>query len=294
MSIAHAPAAKRDRAQDADTVAEARIAVDSWRARARRLLHARADAVTARVKQLVRAAATAATDSGIAALERLRQRADSAEQPQERSGRERMDARAPAQRAGRTAAEVSAKRAGSAPAQASAKRAGGATAEAPAPKPRRRLRGLLVYLGVMLAGSMGGMALAYDLLAQLLERQSAEITRQEIKLSKYSKSVAELNNKLDQQQAKQAEAEARVAATLTENEKKLGELQAQRVAAESRLASALAGHAGNEQRQEDAGRAPRAGARGVPPAWTKSGDCTLGSGDIRSVLKGCIAGMERK
>jgi septal ring factor EnvC (AmiA/AmiB activator) len=143
-----------------------------------------------------------------------------------------------------------------------------------APK-QQRLRSLLVYTGVMLAGGLGGMALAYDLLAQLLDQRSAEIRRQELRVSTYSKSLADLEIKLDQQQARRIEAETRLAATLADSERKLSELQAMRAETRTQLASAPAGHPGQ------AGRIRKA-------------SCTLGSGNVRSVLNGCIADMNRK
>lgn len=276
MTTAHAPGAGRALARDADTAAQEPVADDGWRVRARQLLLAKATAASARAKHVLLAAATAAIDTGIASLQRLRKRAGGAEHPDERRDHDR-------ERPGK---------------RATTKRRGGEAAaeETIAPKPRRRLRSLLVYLGVMLAGGMLGMALAYDLLAQLLDHQSAEIKRQEVKMSKYSKSVAELKKKLDQQQAKQIEAETRLAVTLAENEKKLGELQAKRAEAETRLASALAGRASNPQRQEDTSsiRGSRGAARSGQAGWTRAGNCTLGSGNIRSVLHGCIADMDRR
>jgi hypothetical protein len=218
------------------------------------------------------AAATAAIDTCIASLQRLRKRAGGAVHPDERSDqiRERPGKRATTARPrGEPAAE-----------------------QTIAPKPRGRLRGLLVYLGVMLAGGMGGMVLAYDLLAQLLDHRSAEIKRQDVKVSKYLKSVAGLKKELDRQQAKQIEAETRLAAALAENEKKLGELEAKRAEVETRLASTLAGRASIPQRQEDIGS--RGAARSGQAGSIRAGNCTLGSGNIRSVLNGCIADMDRK
>lgn len=272
MTTAPAPGARRTLARDADTAAEESFAGDGWQIRVRQLLRARAIAASARAKQLLLAGATAAIDTGIAFLQQLRKRTGGAE---DRDDRRDRDPRRPGKRA------TTARRSGEPAAE-----------EAIAPKPRRRLRSLLVYLGVMLAGSMGGMALAYDLLAQLLDHRSAEIASEEVKLSKYSKSVVELKKKLDQQRGRQIEAETHLAAVLAANEKKTGELQAQRAEAEERLASALAGHSGNAQPQEATGRGDR-NARGGPGGWTGAGDCTLGSGDVRSVLKGCIANMNR-
>ena len=280
MTKADTPGAKRTLERDADAAVEEPVADAARLLRAWRSLRARAGAVCARAKQVLLAAATAAIDQGIASLQRLRQRAGDTEQSHE--GRDDEHAREGDTRGrrGKPGTGVGPK--------------GEPAAEEPvAPKPRRRLRSLFVYLSVMLAGAMGGMALAYDLLAQLLDHRSAEIHRKEVKLSENSKSMAELKQKVDQRQAKQTEAETRLAAALAENDKKLGELQQKRAEAEARLASVLAGRAGNSQRQEDGGSSQAAARNGLA-GRTSAGDCNLGSGNIRSVLSGCIAAMNRR
>jgi hypothetical protein len=249
------------------------------------LLLVKASAASARARQTLLGVATAAMDNGIASLQRLRTRAGATDYGDERRDQARPGTRAP--REGTRAPREGTR----APKEGT--RCEPAAAEAVAPEPRRRLRGLLVYLSVMLAGGMGGMALAYDLFARMLEQRSAELKRQEMTLTKYSKSIAELERKLSQQQTTQLEAEARLAAALTDNEAKLAELQAKRTEAETRLASALAVRAGNSQQQTAAGNS-RGAARSGRTGWTKAGNCTLGSGNVRSALQGCIADMDRK
>jgi hypothetical protein len=273
LTTAHAAGAARAAAHDAESEAEDRVVDDSWRIHAQQLLSAGASAASARAKRMLRGAATAAIDAGIARLQRLRERTGDAKQPPERVDRD---------------GERRAKR-------ATAERPEDAVAEAVAPVPRRRVRRLFVYMSVMLAGGMGGSVLAYGLLAQLLDRQSAEIRRQEIVLSKLSKAAAESKNKLERQQAARIEADARLAAALAEKEKQPGDLQAKRVEAESGPVVSPAGRA-NNARPRDAGgeRGSRAAARAGQPGWTGAGECTLGSGDVRSALKGCIAEMNRR
>ena len=280
MTKADTPGAKRTLEPDADTAVEEPVADGAWPVRAWRSLRARASAASARAKQMLLAAATAVIDKGIASLQRLRQRVGDTEQSHE--GRDDDHAREGDTRGRRGK-----------PGTGVGPKGEPAAEESVAPKPRRRLRSLLVYLSVMLAGGTGGMALAYDLLAQLLDRRSAEVHRQEVKLSENSKLMAELKQKLDQGQVKQIEAETRLAAALAENEKTLGELQQKRAEAETRLASAFAGRAGNPQRREDGGSS-QGGARNGEAGWTGAGDCNLGSGNIRSVLSGCIAEMNRR
>lgn len=318
MTRADAVGARRAPERDAEIAEEKPAADGAWPLRAGRLLRARASAAHARARaragaayararRTLLAAASAAIDKGIASLQQLRQRAGAAEQADER--RDEHDPHGRTGRHGTTAVDphgqtgTQARTQGKRPVDAS-ERTGkpGARArplgepaaeEAVAPKPRRRLRGALVYLSVMLAGAMGGMALAYDLLGHMLEQRSAEVNRQEIKLSKSSKSMAELKKKLDEGQTKQTEAETRLAAALAENATKLGELQQQRDEAQARLASALGVHAGNAQRQEDGG-GRQTGTRNARSGLSSTGDCNLGNGDIRSVLSGCIAEMNRR
>jgi len=236
--------------------AEEPAAAAAWRVRTR--------AAIGGGKGALLAAARVALDNCIAFLQGLRRRAGAAAERDAPREHERPGKRATA---GRLVDE--------------------AAAEAViAPKPRRRLRRLLVYLCAMLAGAMLGTALAYKLLAQLLERQALEIQRQELRLSGYSKSVSELKGKLARQQAQRAEVEARLAKSLAENAKTLEQMRA-------RQTSALAGRARTPSPAdgEDRGDGIARKARG---GWTGSGNCTVGSGDVRSVLAGCIAEMNRR
>ncbi|HUX26155.1 MAG TPA: hypothetical protein VMV87_16260 [Burkholderiales bacterium] len=225
-------------------------------------VHARAAFASA--KGALLAAARIALDKGIASLQGLRKRAGAAAEQDAPREHEHPGKRATA---GRLMDEA-------------------AAAAAIAPKPRRRLRRLLLYLCVILAGAMLGTALAYKLLAQLLERQALEIQRQELRLSGYSKSVSELKGKLARQQAQRAEVDARLAKSLAENAKTLVQMRA-------RQTSALAGRARTPPPADGADRGGGI-ARKARGGWTGSGSCTVGSGDVRSVLAGCIAEMNRR
>ncbi|MBE0622289.1 MAG: hypothetical protein IH605_16995 [Burkholderiales bacterium] len=282
MTRADAPGAKRTLELDAEDEAEEPVADGRWPVRAWLSLRARAGAARSRAQLVVLAAATAAIDKCIALLQRLRQRAEGAQQEDE--GRGLDDA---GERPGEDALERRGK-----PGSRAQSTEEPADEESVAPKPRRRLRSLLVYLSVLLAGGMGGTALAYDLLARLLDQRSAEVSSQQLKLSKFSKSMAQLKQKLEEGQAKQSELEARLATVLAENETKIGELQQKRAEAEKRLASALAGRASSSSwRQEDSGSSAGPDRQA---GLSSTGDCTLGSGNIQSVLSGCIAEMNRR
>lgn len=264
MTIAHAPGASRALAHDDDIAAEDPAAAKAWQVRARLWLLVRAVAVCARGKRALSAAATVALDKAIASLQALRKCTGAAEEQDSARERGRPEKRTTAQR---LKEEPAAK-------------------AAIAPKPRRRLRGLLLYLSVMLAGGMLGMAVAYDLLAQLLERRAVEIERKEAKLSAYSKSLTELKKALKHEQAQRTTAQERLMASLAQNKKILGELQAPRTQAELHAASMPDARAGGAWPQEH--------ARGTQGGWTRSGDCTLGGGDVRAALAGCIADMNRR
>lgn len=267
MTKAHRQGAGHALALDADIAEVEPVSAGGRGARARLALRAAA----ARARRALHARVSAAIDVTVALLLQLRNRAGVTEQEGEarRANSARPEKGRQAKQSRHEIQE-----------------------ETSAPKPRRRLRSLLAYLAVMLAGGMGGMALAYDLLEKLVEHRSAERERLQAKLSKNSKSLAALRKSLDLQQATREEAQTRLAASLAENEKKRGEMQEQRARLDARLASVLAQRASDSPRQADAGA--NAGSVGRSPSgWAGSGSCTLGSGDVRVVLKDCIADMNR-
>lgn len=172
--------------------------------------------------------------------------------------------------------------------------------EAVAPKPKRRLLAYLIYFSVLLAGGMGGGALAYELLAKLLDRQATESRRLEAAISKQSKSVGSNQKKLDEAQAKRVEAE-----------KNLEEAQAKRVEAEKKLEEFLKDSkaATDKQKKLDeavkllesiraadrssaVARSPSAGSAERRPGPLKSSDCVLVGGDVKA-LKDCVASFNR-
>ncbi len=274
MTAVQVSGAGRVPARAAGPPADEVVTACSWHQRARAWLRAKSCALYVRAKARLAAAAGSAIDGGIAALQRLRRHAGGTDPADERPERERA-------RSGRRTAGARA------PVEA------GAGPGVAVHKPRRRLRGLLVHLGMLLLGAMGGMALSYDLLERLLERRAVELKRQDAKLSKYAKSAARLQAQVEQAQLKRAEAETRLAAAQAEDARKLGELEAKRADLGARLAAALAARASAvPPRQERAGG--RGAARITQTARTKSVDCTLGASNVRSALKGCIADMGRK
>jgi hypothetical protein len=168
-------------------------------------------------------------------------------------------------------------------------------AETEAPKPRGRLRAFLIYFSLLLAGGMAGGALAYELLAKLLERQAAESQRLEAAMAKLSKSTASNSKKLEEAQTKRVEAE-----------KNLEEAKKKQTEAEKKLEAALTDTKAGAEKQkklDDAVKlleqirgpvrpgAAQGSAEGKPRP-PKSGNCNLASGNI-GALKDCVDNFNR-
>lgn len=248
------------------------------------------------MRSTVSAAVTGVLDAGIAVLQRLRKQVGGAQNADRGDGEDRSRSRTD---------------------RPGGRRDAPAEAEAEAPKPRRRLRAFLVYLSVLLAGGMGGGALAYNLLEELLARKTAENLRMKVTIAKHPKSIATTEKKLGEAQARLIEAEKKLEASfITVTEKKLEESQAKRVEAEKKLETSVAEYtktAAEKQRRLDAavklletiivaeraGKTQPPGNRGsassagsqAPPL--KTGNCTLDSGKKADALKDCIKDFNR-
>jgi hypothetical protein len=224
------------------------------------------ESVSAHAKRALRfrvsAAAVAALDAGIASLQRLRKQAGGAQEAEGATDEDR-----PRQRNERPGA----RRDAAAPA-----------AEAEAQAPRRRLRGFLVYLSVLLAGGMGGGALTYNLCATLIERQSAQSRRMEATLAKHSKSAAAAQKELEQAQAKRVDAEKKLEASAADHAKSSAEKQKKLDEAENRLGTLLAAERARNPPQPSPVR--RAGGKALP---VKTGNCKVEGSNI-AALKDCI------
>ncbi len=151
--------------------------------------------------------------------------------------------------------------------------AGTTAAEAAAPAPGRRLRALLVYVGVLLAGGMAGGALAFDLLEELIIYLAVENRQLDAALSAQSKAAAAAKQTLEQTQAKRSEAEQKLAV----------------LRAGERLASAPVAA---PQARESAGRAVAATAAAVPNT-PKAVDCRAIPSDNITALMDCIHKFNR-
>jgi hypothetical protein len=235
-------------ASDAESAAE-----ESLSAHAKRALRTR-----------VSAAAAAALDAGIASLQRLRKQAGGTQEAEGAADEDR-----PRQRNDRPGARCDA----AAPA-----------AEADPPAPRRRLRGFLIHFSVLLAGSMGGGALAYNLLATLLDRQSAESRRLEATLEKHLKSAATAREALEQAQAKRIEAEKKLEASAADYANSSAEKQKKLDEAENRLGTLLATERARNPPQPSPVRRASAGGKALP---VKTGNCKVEGSNI-AALKDCI------
>ena len=235
------------------------------------------------VRSHISAAICSVLDPCIAALQGLRRGAGGAPEPDAQAGEDRSRPRAT--------------------------RPGGqhdaVTQEIEAPKPRRRLLTYLIYFSVLLAGAMAGGAAAFELLSDLLYRQSAENQRVEIAMAKHSDSVASNQSKLDDAEAKRSEAE-----------KNLAEATKKQAEVEKKLETALKDSEALAEKQKKLDQVAKlleqirlaeaagAGTRSVPASSsdghrpqtsqspTKTGDCTLNSGNIKA-LKDCVDSFNR-
>lgn len=213
MNASPAPAASRHSREPTDEPA----AEETLSAHARRALRTR---VLGRVTRML--------DTGIAFLQRLRTKTGG--EPEK--------------------ADDTEDRRGFRPDRPEARRgASSAAAETPveAPKPKRRLRALLIYPGVLLAGGIGGGALAYSQFQQQLDRVLSDSLRQEAARSKTIRPGAEIQKAFDNEQIQRAEAEKKLAASLAAYSavtsgahRQLESLLGEQLAANRRLETALA------------------------------------------------------
>lgn len=116
-----------------------------------------------------------------------------------------------------------------------------------APKPKRRLRALLIYMSVLLVGGAGGGALAYTLFQQQLDQVLNDSLRQEAARAKKTRPSAEIQKAFDTEQTQRADAEKKLAASLaaysaatSDAHRQLESLIGEQVAENRRLQAALA------------------------------------------------------
>ena len=268
-ALKHAPARA---SRDPD---EASAAEESLLHHAERLMRARLSAMARRV-----------LDPSIALLQRLRELAGGAQDADAEAGDDRSRPR-------------NARPGGVREAAAHANEGEG---EAGAPRPKRRLLTYLIYLSVLLAGGMVGGALAYELLAKLLYRQTTEIQRVQAALSKQTKSVASNQKKFTEAQTKRTEAEKMLEEAQkkqVEEEKKLeAVLKDSKVAAEKQKtldeAVKLLESIRAADRLTTAPRSPLVGSGNTELRLRspKSGDCTLAGRGVNA-LKDCVEEFNR-
>lgn len=158
--------------------------------------------------------------------------------------------------------------------------AGTPAAGTAAPGPRRRLRAFLVYVSVMLACGMGGGALAFELLENLIIYGYSENGRLEAALSAQSRSTATARQELAQAQAGRIDAE-----------KKLAALRAEHAGAQHMSPAAAAGR--QDKRAQAVGRSEAARAVNARAPQPETIDCGVVAGNDVSALMDCIHKFNR-
>lgn len=294
---APAPAGREPARADRDS-AEAPAAKESLYAHARRSLKTAARAAATAVQSAVRRATTPALDAGIVLLQSLRKRVVGTQGDDKATSDGGSGSRKdrPGGRRDDAAPEASA--------------------------PRRRLGPFLVYLGILLAGGMGGGALAYHLLEERLSHQTAENVPAAVVKSDKPVPVAATSKNPEAEQTDNADAEKQLEEAqakleemqgkLEEVQEKLEETQTARVNADKKLAAALAGYtksAAEKQKKLDETEkrlamlsAERAGSGQRPSLASrdsaarrhlvKAGNCDLGTGNV-DALKDCLRDFNR-
>lgn len=292
---APAPAGRELARADRDP-AEAPAAKESLYAHARRSLKTAASAAATASRSALRAVTTPVLDTGIALLQSLRKRV--------------------------VGAQGADKAAGDGGSGSRKDRPGGRRDDAApeAPAPRRRLGPFLVYLGILLAGGMGGGALAYHLLEERISHQTADNVPPAVVKSNKPVPVAAINKNPEAEQSDNADAEKQLEeaqAKLEEAQAKLEEMQARldetqtaRVNTDKKLAASLAAYtksAAEKQKKLDEAEkrlamlsAERAGAGQRPvnrdsaarKHLVKAGNCDLGTGNV-DALKDCLRDFNR-
>ncbi|MDP1645419.1 MAG: hypothetical protein Q8L71_07950 [Thiobacillus sp.] len=139
---------------------------------------------------------TAILDAGIALLQKLRKKAGGGQGAEEGADRPGSRYDRPRERQGSAAPPVE--------------------AAAEAPKPKRRLRAFLIYVGLMLAGGLGGGALAFTQFQKQLDRQHEESRGLEAALAKKNQPSAEILKKFEEELARRDKVEKKLASAFAE------------------------------------------------------------------------------
>lgn len=137
----------------------------------------------------VRARVTTALDAGIAFLERLREKTGGVrEKAEDIDGRRRSARRGASAAADETPGDV--------------------------PRPKRRLRALLIHLGVLLAGGIGGGVLAYTLFQQQLDRVLTDSLHRDAARAKQAQPATDIQQAFEDARVQRGDAEKKLAASL--------------------------------------------------------------------------------
>lgn len=148
--------------------------------------------------------------------------------------------------------------------------------EAAVPAPHSAVHSALLYLLVLIVGSVAGMTFSFLLFSTMISNQAKKIDDQREDISQ-----------LEKQHSRLLESEARYRKENTEYKQRLSELEALEAA---RVAATTAQEAAASQAAANSSAA----ARGKPPVARKTGNCTVDAGNIDHNLNRCIDEFNRK
>ena len=230
----------------------------------KRLLHS-IGSLFQRPKHLLQAGVVKALDTCSGLLQRLRKRA--AEPGAEEAP---ADGRSSAREESHAKAKVREDRGKEAPAKEVPPK------EAAVPRPHNAVHSILLYLLVLIVGSVAGMIFSFLLFSTMVSNQAKKIEDQRDEISQ-----------LEKQHSRLLESEANYRQENNETRQRLREL-------ETLETERMAAKAAQEVAANQAAANASAAARGKPPVARKAGNCTVDVGKIDQNLNRCIEEFNRK
>lgn len=148
--------------------------------------------------------------------------------------------------------------------------------EVAAPHPHSAVHSILLYLLVLIIGSVAGMTFSFLLFSTMVSNQAKKIDDQRDEISQ-----------LEKQHSRLLESEANYRKESNESRQRLSELEALE-------AARVAATAAQEAAANPTAANPATTARGKQPVARKTGNCTVDAGNIDQNLNRCIDEFNRK